>query len=338
MQDVDECMEEIKSNHSLADAPSNSGSSKLPNKDEPKVGERKEVEKERMTASGSLSRIENIPATSLSALRLSTRTSLTPLSSLPGIPIVNAKGGAVDNSVVFQERDEMIDQMNAEGEARIKNSSLSIHNDEIESVSDFDSSDLDEVLDESEKKGTINLRDDKVNSDSKDNTLIDQAEPKDKAIDETSEIIIEAHAEAKTSTAEANLESEPRATAPITLVYSDDNEDWEAEDVESLDLSDLDDTGEQNGFPKSKKHDDNMQSAETSSWMKPVDSKDDGGMNMLGQETPVVNADDVDISEAEYLMDDFAGDTDTDEENGKHDGEIIVDDFLDDGAISYVWE
>jgi hypothetical protein len=61
--------------------------------------------------------------------------------------------------------------------------------------------------------------------------------------------------------------------------------------------------------------------------MKPEDSATDGGMKMLDVEEKA------DVSEAEYLMDDFAGDTD--EEDGRPDEEIIVDDFLDDGEISY---
>ena len=140
--------------------------------------------------------------------------------------------------------------------------------------------------------------------------------------------------------------------APASLEYSDNEEEWEAEDVESLDLSDHDDNvahAHSTAIPvestKSKSLTDNFFGDEPDAAQdetRPFGSQEDSIEYSDNEADPSAEQRGEDVArggsldhvtsaaEKEYMIDDFAGDTDDEELE-----EIIVEDFIDDGDISY---
>jgi hypothetical protein len=273
----------------------------------------------RLSGTSSLARLDSLSSTSLSALKLSPRSSFGPLSPIPlsSAPLVPIKKETEE----VQERDVIV-QTFADG-IKHSTSSLSLHAESVDSSevewSDDEKNTLDALRD---IDGSIELFPAPEKLTFLSAFATEFVEPADEDVSDTVEIFPAAEKLTFVSTleSESGKVEEPaqeiKTTAPISLVYSD-TEDWVAEDVDSLDLSDLDEDGKPTGFPKAERSDDR-----SGTWF-----KSDESMKMPDEGVAAAG-----VSEAEYLMDDFAGDTDEEKES---DEDIIVEDFLDDGEISY---
>ncbi|KAL3899468.1 MAG: hypothetical protein SGCHY_002022 [Lobulomycetales sp.] len=139
---------------------------------------------------------------------------------------------------------------------------------------------------------------------------------------------------------ENKLTAQEGTSNPVTVVYSDnDGEIWEEEDVDSLNLSDLDEDGNETGIPSRSKA---KSSLETNSWIKPAISNNEtkelevqpekevseiGESNSVGTKESE-SLEQTSFSEADYLEDDFGGNTDPE------DDDMIAEDILDDSFDS----